>query len=584
MTSRTPVACEAHRDDLVALALGDADPKVEADLREHVDRCAECRGYLAAMRTTLAAVRSLPRPEPSPRVAEAILAAARAAAAPAVPVPPPEPSLLERIREFLAASLRRPMPVAAAAVAVVVVAVAATLTFVVTPDDGPVETAAPTVALHRDEAARPAVPVPPSGAEAREPSASPAVPPAPGETAREIEAPVSPERPADELRPDEADRSLESAPADSPEADNRVAGDEGRSAAGQPRRATAVTVLRVPAPEGERVQAALDEQQTRPDRFRVARGADGDRSDPGSVPARNFDDAPSGPEITTEQAALGDGRRESFWGPVGGSVAASRDAGGGSGLSAGGGSFRRPTEPSVPTVPSYAPPSPPGGAYAPPPPVGLPSVSPSTVYPAFAAAPAPPSAAGGSAAAAYADSAGVDDELAAESTGGVRSAGAPAAAPDAAQAESATGRAGEAEDREESGEAAPSAADVAFRQAESLERLGRWSETARAYELFVARYPADPRADEARWRAAQAYLRSGATVRAETILQRLLGTPQYDARARAALETSRRARIDALDETTVPADAVAAPAAAPAEATTTAAPAATGADAPDDGP
>jgi hypothetical protein len=56
------------------------------------------------------------------------------------------------------------------------------------------------------------------------------------------------------------------------------------------------------------------------------------------------------------------------------------------------------------------------------------------------------------------------------------------------------------------------------------------------YDLFLARYLDDPRADEARWRAAAAYRRSGALARAEALLEQLVGVPGYDSRARTAID------------------------------------------------
>jgi tetratricopeptide (TPR) repeat protein len=75
-----------------------------------------------------------------------------------------------------------------------------------------------------------------------------------------------------------------------------------------------------------------------------------------------------------------------------------------------------------------------------------------------------------------------------------------------------------------------------FLLAEAYARQGRWSEAARMYDLFLARYLDDPRADEARWRAAAAYRRSGALARAEALLEQLVGVPGYDSRARTAID------------------------------------------------
>jgi tetratricopeptide (TPR) repeat protein len=79
-------------------------------------------------------------------------------------------------------------------------------------------------------------------------------------------------------------------------------------------------------------------------------------------------------------------------------------------------------------------------------------------------------------------------------------------------------------------------ADVTFLLAETYARQGKWSAAARTYDLFLARYLDDPRADEARWRAADAYRRTGAVTRAAALLQQLVGVPGYDTRARASLD------------------------------------------------
>ena len=96
------------------------------------------------------------------------------------------------------------------------------------------------------------------------------------------------------------------------------------------------------------------------------------------------------------------------------------------------------------------------------------------------------------------------------------------------------------------------AADVTFLLAETYARQGKWSDAARTYELFLARYLGDPRADEARWRGADAYRRAGNETRSAALLRQLVGVPGYDDRARTALG----------ELATVPADAAGQPAAA----------------------
>ncbi|MDI7266702.1 MAG: hypothetical protein QME96_01755, partial [Myxococcota bacterium] len=79
-------------------------------------------------------------------------------------------------------------------------------------------------------------------------------------------------------------------------------------------------------------------------------------------------------------------------------------------------------------------------------------------------------------------------------------------------------------------------AEAAWLLAETYERRGEWSAAARTWDLFLARHMDDSRADEARWRAAAAYRRSGAARRAEELYRHLAGSPEYAARARAALD------------------------------------------------
>lgn len=79
-------------------------------------------------------------------------------------------------------------------------------------------------------------------------------------------------------------------------------------------------------------------------------------------------------------------------------------------------------------------------------------------------------------------------------------------------------------------------AEATWLLAETYERRGEWSAAARTWDLFLARHMDDSRADEARWRAAAAYRRSGAARRAEELYRQLAGSPEYAARARAALD------------------------------------------------
>jgi tetratricopeptide (TPR) repeat protein len=107
-------------------------------------------------------------------------------------------------------------------------------------------------------------------------------------------------------------------------------------------------------------------------------------------------------------------------------------------------------------------------------------------------------------------------------------------------------------------------ADVTFLLAETYARQGKWSAAARTYDLFLARYLDDPRADEARWRAADAYRRTGAVTRAAALLQQLVGVPGYDSRARASLDDI--AVETSAESTAGPAVETGAAAAAPASA------------------
>jgi hypothetical protein len=108
-------------------------------------------------------------------------------------------------------------------------------------------------------------------------------------------------------------------------------------------------------------------------------------------------------------------------------------------------------------------------------------------------------------------------------------------------------------------------ADATYLLAEAYARQGKWSDVARTYELFLARYLDDPRADEARWRAAEAYRRGGAATRAAALLEQLLGVPGYDSRARTVLdEISADAAGGASAESAGPTSGTASPAAPPA--------------------
>lgn len=556
MTSRVPVVCEARKDDLAALALGELPGDREAALRSHVETCPGCRAYHAAMARTLGAVRALPQPEPSEALTARILAAARQSHREALV---PTTGLVARWLEQLAAAFRRPL--LSAAVVAVAVASAAVALLVLGRDDASsptVGTSGPQLARFEAPTAEPAAPVavgapaaPPEGraddkgaaeslrARGPDPSAPEAVALAlPNERRAEDEDDVQVEEaPAEELE-SELQRAM------SPEVSGAVRG--GGQAVTRQAAGAAAASPSAPPPVAPPADVDSGERFT-PGREVVA--GEGDVIVGGRTPA-------------AEPDAAGGGGRAEAQAPA----AAQTVATGTASTPALAAAFE--SEPA--TVADYMSTSG-GGATAvaapPPPPV----------------APAMPAAAPGSAEQAYPGSTSVatesiarfaaptvDEPAAAPADGYGGFAGADdandtqdqrerdaAAATDrvsVARRQLADGEAAAAEELLEQAlrEETARAADVTFLLAETYARQGKWSDAARTYELFLARHLDDPRADEARWRGADAYRRAGNETRSAALLRQLVGVPGYDDRARTALG----------ELATAPADAAGGPAAA----------------------
>jgi len=55
MAGRVPDSCDARKDDLVALALGEPLGTREETLRAHLSTCPACRAYLSSMARTVGA-------------------------------------------------------------------------------------------------------------------------------------------------------------------------------------------------------------------------------------------------------------------------------------------------------------------------------------------------------------------------------------------------------------------------------------------------------------------------------------------------------------------------------------------------
>lgn len=91
--------CERVREQLPALLSERLAAGETAEMRAHLETCADCQREARALRTTLAALDTLPMPTPSPRLRaqvyaaiaaehQALRAASLTTSAPAIPVPP----------------------------------------------------------------------------------------------------------------------------------------------------------------------------------------------------------------------------------------------------------------------------------------------------------------------------------------------------------------------------------------------------------------------------------------------------------------------------------------------------------------
>lgn len=576
MTSRVPVACEARKDDLAALALGEPLGDREPSLRGHLETCPGCRAYHAAMVRTLGAVRALPQPEPSEALTERILRAARRSQRATLL---PASGLLARWLQELAAAFRRPL--LASAVAAVAVASAAVALLVLGREESPAPPAGetgPRIARFEAQETEPSRP-----AAAPPPAAAPAVPAEGPKTPEAAPVPVAPETVALAMpaeRPPAEEVSLERAQDEDRARENEeqggiVAGGSARRGAGQAAedRGTRTRAAPVAAPS----PAEPDDAEAAAARFspgrEVGAGGGGDVVVGGQPQPVARDEAAwlltDGAESTTEAQALATGTTTVP--TLTGSLRSDTESGGSE--------TRMPSAAPALEAPPASPPPPPSGAPATPSPVVLPGEA------GYAG-----SASGGAESVALYGGAppadvpaqderarylgfGADAVVAQETDRSESGAEPPADRVTAARRQLAEGDAAEAEAMLEQAlrEETARAADVTFLLAETYARQGKWSEAARTYELFLARYLDDPRADEARWRAADAYRRSGNTTRAAALLQQLLGTPGYDARARTALaELSAPAAgnvgssaVDATAVEAAPAPAAAAPAGTP---------------------
>lgn len=540
MTGRVPVACEAHKDDLAALALGEPLGAREASLRAHLDTCPGCRAYHAAMLRTLGAVRALPQPEPPEEMTERILQAARRSQRATLL---PASGLVARWLESLAAAFRRPL--LASAVAAVAIASAAVVLLVLSREETPAPPSgatgpriarfeAPAVEMEQPAAAAPPAAVSAAPAEAPVPEAAP-VPAAP-----EVVVLVTPAAP-----PAVEDVSVERAQ------------DEGRQPEDQERaalqtRGPAAGAGRADTDRGSRLRAA-------PVAAPPAEPEGADRTGGRFSPGREVGAGGGGSDDVTvvvggrSPSAV---RDETAWGATDGMASAGEAQGLATGATtvptvtgvlgsdeeSGGNATRRPGGAAAAQAPSPPPPPPPSGAPATPPAVvrstetaysGSGGVgTDSVVVFAAPAAGAPAQAEERGYYGIASDAAAAEESYRSEgeaetATDRVATARRQLAEGDAAQAETVLEQALQ--------EQTARAADVTFLLAETYARQGKWADAARTYELFLARYLDDPRADEARWRAADAYRRSGNATRAAALLRQLLAVPGYADRARTAL-------------------------------------------------
>lgn len=494
--------CEERKDDLAALAAGALDERDAAAARAHVETCDVCRAYHDSMTRTVAAVRDLPRPEPSADTTRRILEAARKAILAPEPSSEPEPSWIARALAAALMMLRR--PAFAAAAAGLAIAVAAIVTLRLRGDDAP-----------------PAAMAPPAAAVAR---AEPAAP-----------APVVPA----EIRM----REQSGAESEPPEERAETAADE----------PAASTTVGVDMPAGVH-PAGRPPADARRGRRSGGSGTTADPRPPARGPAR-----PGGAARIAEQAPAGE-------------TSATTGAGAGAGPAAGGDREARgrfSTARLVETQPIAGPADDLGAARdgatvhgvssrtaGPQPRAAAPAQTPPRAQPwPFTAI----GAGAASAPAAVADEregpvaparpqggmAAMSGQAEARPAGSEQVAAEPAFrgrreddAVDRARGAAAAGDLDAAEEtlRRHLATSGERRAEATWLLAETYERRGEWSAAARTWDLFLARHMDDSRADEARWRAAAAYRRSGAARRAEELYRQLAGSPEYAARARAALD------------------------------------------------
>jgi TolA-binding protein/negative regulator of sigma E activity len=558
MSERMPAACDARKDDLVALALGESLGSREESVRAHAASCIGCRDYLAGMQHTLGMVRALPRPEPSADLTARILAAARDEAGVSVRgTAVSDDGPWARLVASVVAAFRR--PAFASAVAAVAVASAAVAILVLSgpPAESKRGDAGTTPTIARFEPS-PSVPPPvfaapmsdeqelranretpagsagsavPRGPElAQRPSAEPSEPPI---MAVVTGAPAEPGPAASPESPNHAEQPTHVAMV--PPAPARGAlGGEQQQADERARRAQESTAA-APVPDRGAVAAPAEADGDYADRFYVGREVATGTAEAGPVGGQvaATDDArdaesPVDLPVTTQLAEPAEG--------AGGAV--NTRVAGAAGLDS---TYRSPE--------AAAPASPPPAVAA------QPSVTIVAVQTA-GSGPEQPGRTEGWAADEYTEgeaSTGAAVTTPSATPAGTEESGyggfgaptvpAQVTAPPAddvsvAQQRLDQGDPAQAEDVLEEALRNQDArsADVTFLLAETYARQGKWTDAARTYELFLARYLDDRRADEARWRAAEAYRRAGASTRAASLLEQLVGVPGYDSRARTVLD------------------------------------------------
>ncbi|MBI5488101.1 MAG: hypothetical protein HY905_12280 [Deltaproteobacteria bacterium] len=609
MSERLPDACEERKDDLVALALGEPLEAREAALRSHLETCDGCKAYFAAMTGTVGAVRALPVPEPSAALTERILAAARADADAAKASDGERAGMLERWLDTIRAVFRRPLLASAVASGVVAV-VAVVILLLSGREDGSRAGGAgrPIVARLENPTASPTPGAPSAG----EPTAG--APPAAIARWESVPEPSTDSASLGEDRNREIAPSRPTREADAPAETPIMAVVTGAPAAGaspdESERArgpgegpvhVALAQPSLPAVTGEEQAVRRGGQATTPTTAPQAAptGAAAGRSE-GEADGDSSTRFVTGVEVSTEGAearadasarGAGDTTTGATSAPVDASPVtvvavadASDDRREQQQTAAAENGYRYPER--AASAGSETPASPPS-ASPPPPAISEPAQPAAVAYGGVAE--------GG--VAGDAETGGRDyyaDEYAGVSVastvsippaaGWGGSAGAPATPsppppppPPADDVETARQRLaeGQAAEAEEILEDAlrgqvTRGADTTYLLAEAYVRQGKWSDAARTYELFLARYLDDARADEARWRAADAYRRSGATTRAAALLEQLVGVPGYDSRARTVLDEMAvgdvgRASAETTAGQTTATEAPAAPPAQPSE-------------------